>query len=332
MQGKWVVVTVALLVAGAAGGVIVLRRRSAPPVALPRAAAALELPASGIVTFTGAIRAQHVTNVGASVEGNIEMFLADVGQEVSEGEALARIAAPSVASDREDASNAVERARDEVSRAENALSAALMEQSRAAAEVDHGRAGLDTANREYQRQRVAFAQGATPRLAYENATKTYQAAVDQFDLLNRTLSTATQDARNCQAAVDAAKAALEAKLAGLDQERGAADAASEVRSPVDGLVVARNGDPGKPARDSGDQMFAIATDLSALEVTVTPPPAILSRIVPGLPAMVLVPELTSAGFQAEVKGIDNGVVVVQFVSGLASVQPGMKADVRIKLN
>jgi hypothetical protein len=54
--------------------------------------------------------------------------------------------------------------------------------------------------------------------------------------------------------------------------------------------------------------------------------------VPGLPAMVLVPELTSAGFQAEVKGIDNGVVVVQFVSGLASVRPGMKADVRIKLN
>jgi hypothetical protein len=58
----------------------------------------------------------------------------------------------------------------------------------------------------------------------------------------------------------------------------------------------------------------------------------LSRIVPGLPAMVLVLELTSAGFEGVVKGIDKGAVVVQFVSGLAAVRPGMKADVRIKLD
>ena len=331
MQGKWVVVTVALVVAGAAGGVIVMRRRHVPPGAPPRAAAALELPASGIVTFTGAIRAQHVTNIGASVDGDIEAFLAEVGQEVFQGQALARIAAPAAAGDRENASNAVESARDEVARGESALSAALMEQSRAAADADRGRAGLDGANREYQRQRAAFAQGATPRLAYENAGKTYQAAVDQYDLLNRALNAATEDARNCQAAVDTAKKALEARLAGLDAARDNAEAAAEVRSPVDGMVVARNGEPGKPAREPGDQMFVIATDLSALEVTVEPPPPVLKRMVPGLPALVLVPELTSAGFEGEVKGIDKGVVVVQFVSGLAAVRPGMKADVRIKL-
>jgi multidrug resistance efflux pump len=332
MQGKWVVVTVALVVAGAAGGVIVMRRRHAPPAAPPRAAGALELPASGIVTFTGTIRAQRVVNIGASVDGDIEVFLAEVGQEVFQGQALARIASPAVAGDREDASNAVERARDEVARNENALSAALMEQSRAAADADRGRAEMDSANREYQRQLAAFKQGATPRVAYEKAEKSYQTAADRYNLLNRTLTAAAEDARNSQAAVDAAKAALEARLAGLDEARDNADAATEVRSPVDGVVVARNGEQGKPAREPGDQMFTIATDLSALEVTVEPPPPVLSRIVPGLPAMVLVPELTSAGFEGEVQGIDKGVVVVQFVSALPAVRPGMKADVRIKLN
>jgi hypothetical protein len=67
-------------------------------------------------------------------------------------------------------------------------------------------------------------------------------------------------------------------------------------------------------------------------VTVEPTPPVLNRIVPGMPAMVLVPELTNAGFAGEVKGIDKGVVVVQFVSGLPAVKPGMKADVRFKLD
>ena len=96
-------------------------------------------------------------------------------------------------------------------------------------------------------------------------------------------------------------------------------------------MVTRNGEAGKPARESGDQMFVIATDLFALEVAVEPPPPVLNRIVPGAPAMVLVPELTNSGFAGEVKGIDKGVVVVEFVSGMPAVKPGMKADVRFKL-
>jgi multidrug resistance efflux pump len=331
MQGKWVVVTVALVVAGAAAGGIIMRRRHAPPAGPPRAAAALELPASGIVTFTGAIRAQHVTTVGASVDGDIEVFLADVGQEVWEGEALARIGAPALASDRENAANAVERARDEVARQENSLSAALMEQSRAAADAERGQAELDRAHAEYDKQRGYYAKGATPRLTYEKSEQDYQAAVDQYHLLSKALDAGAENARNSQAAVDAAKKALEARLADLDEAQGDIEAAAEVRSPVDGLVVTRNGEPGRPARESGDQMFVIATDLSALEVTVEPPPPVLKRLVPGLPAMVLVPELTSAGFEGEVKGIDQGVVVVEFVSGLPAVKPGMKADVRFKL-
>lgn len=331
MQGKWVAVTAVLVVAGAAGGMLALRRH-APPAAPARTAGALVLPVSGIVTFTGIIRAQHVAAVGASVDGNIEMFLADVGQEVFQGDALARIGAPALASDRENASNAVERARDQVARVEDALNAALLEQSRAEADLERGKAEMDRTHVEYDKQRGYFAKGATPRRTFEKSETDYRDAVDQYDVLNKALTAASESARNCQAAVDSAKKAVEARLADLDEAQGTAEAGAEVRSPVDGLVVTRNGEPGKPAREFGDQMFLIATDLSALEVTVEPPPPVLKGIVPGLPAMVLVPELTSAGFEGEVKGIDKGAVVVQFVSGLPAVRPGMKADVRIKLN
>ena len=316
MQGKRVAVTAVLVVAGAAGGMLALRRH-APPAAPARTAGALVLPVSGIVTFTGIIRAQHVAAVGASVDGNIEMFLADVGQEVFQGE---------------NASNAVERARDQVARVEDALNAALLEQSRAEADLERGKAEMDRTHVEYDKQRGYFAKGATPRRTFEKSETDYRDAVDQYDVLNKALTAASESARNCQAAVDSAKKAVEARLADLDEAQGTAEAGAEVRSPVDGLVVTRNGEPGKPAREFGDQMFLIATDLSALEVTVEPPPPVLKGIVPGLPAMVLVPELTSAGFEGEVKGIDKGAVVVQFVSGLPAVRPGMKADVRIKLN
>jgi multidrug resistance efflux pump len=265
------------------------------------------------------------------VDGNIEMFLADVGQEVSEGEALARIGAPALASDRENAANAVERARDEVARRESSLSAALMEQSRAEADAERGKAEVDRFNRDYDHQRMLYARGATPRLTYEKSEKDYQAALDQYQLLSKTLNAAAENARNNQAVTDTAEKTLEARLSELDEAQGSAEAAAEVRSPVDGIVVTRNGEVGKPAREAGDQMFVIATDLFALEVTVEPPPPVLNRIVPGEPAMVLVPELTNSGFAGEVKGIDKGVVVVQFVSGLPAVKPGMKADVRFKL-
>ena len=152
---------------GAHGGARGGRRRrrrsgvpaaSCPPAAPARAAGALELPASDIVTFTGAIRAQHVATVGASVDGSIEMFLADVGQEVSQGDALARIGSPALASDRESAANAVERARDQVARLQDALNAAILEKSRAEADLERGQAELDRAHGEYDKQRGYYAE------------------------------------------------------------------------------------------------------------------------------------------------------------------------------
>jgi multidrug resistance efflux pump len=226
----------------------------------------------------------------------------------------------------------VERARDQEARVEETLNAALMEQSRADADLQRGKAELEHANIEYDKQRGYWARGATPRRTYEKSETDYKAALDQYQLLTKARNAAAENVRNSQVVVDTARKAVDTRLAELDAAQGNAEAAGEVLSPVDGMVMTRNGEPGKPAREYGDQMFVIATDLFALEVTVEPPPPVLNRIVPGMPVMVLVPELTNTGFAGEVKGIDKSVVVVQFVSSLPNVKPGMKADVRFKLD
>jgi len=67
-------------------------------------------------------------------------------------------------------------------------------------------------------------------------------------------------------------------------------------------------------------------------VTLVPKPEVLKRIVPGMPALVLIPELTNAAVAGDVKAVDGNQAVVEFVSPMPAVRPGMKADVRLKLD
>ena len=107
--------------------------------------------------------------------------------------------------------------------------------------------------------------------------------------------------------------------------------AADVLSPVDGTVVGRKAEIGKPAIEAGGEFFQIATDLYALEVTVEPKPEDLKRIQPGQQAMVLILDLQSQGLPGVVREIKGTQVVVEFESNLPAIKPGMLADVRFKL-
>src|ERR1051325_8986384 len=88
MRGKWLLAAGFAIVAGIGAGALSPRLRKAPP---PPARASATLLNLNELSIPGTIRAQHVANVGATIEGNIEAFLADVGDEVFEGQVLARI-------------------------------------------------------------------------------------------------------------------------------------------------------------------------------------------------------------------------------------------------
>jgi len=223
----------------------------------------------------------------------------------------------------------VERAQEQVSKAEAGVSAARLELSRAEADSTRARMALDRADRAFQRQQTLYKEGATPRITYERTLHEYEAAEKEWDIIDATVRTGRDQVQSATLEVGAAKKMLADKSKALEDAQLALSAA-EVHAPVDGYVVSRKGEVGADAQQVGNELFQIATDLYALEVVLEPKAETLKRIVPGQPALVLVLDLQSAAMQGNVREIKDGQVIVEFTSGLPAIKPGMNADVRLK--
>ncbi len=328
MRGKWLLISAFAVVAGVGGGALSHRFRKTPPPT-PAGASAAILNTNEI-TISGTIRAQHITGVGAAIEGNLEAFLADVGDEVFEGQVLARVGSSGLETTREQASAAVEFAQQQVSAAESAVNSARMESSRADADLQRARSQVDRTQKTFERQNTLHKAGATPKLRYDAAVEEYDAAVKEFDVMDKAVRAARDQVQGATERLAAAKRALTQKGEELEEAQGAF-ASAEVRAPVAGVIVGRKGEIGKSARDAGDQLFQIATDLFTLEVVADPKAEDLKRIHPGQQALVLVLDMQSAGMPGVVKDIKEPDVIVEFNSNMPGIKPGMRADVRVKL-
>jgi multidrug resistance efflux pump len=322
----WIAFILAVLVIG---GGLALRRKPVPPTA-PRQSADTP-PVTGEVTLQGKIRPQHVLGVAAGVPGFIEALLVDPGQEVFEGQVLARIGAQSLESTRENAANALERAQEQVTRAEQMLAGARLESSRADADGTRSRLNLERTEKVYNRQQMLFREGATPRLTFQKAEAEYEAAKKDFDIMDAAARGGREHLQSAQKDVDNARKFAADQRAQLEEAQ-ANMAASEVHSPVDGYVVAREGEVGKSAEEVGDKLFTIASDLFALEVVLEPKDEVLKRIIPGMPVTVNVLDLDGASFEGKVKEIKDKdhQVIVEFGSANPGVKPGMIASIRFK--
>ena len=330
MRGKWIPVSVGVVVFALAVGVVVWRGRR-HPVPPPRAAvtAAAIAVAQNEVTLQGKIRPQHISSVGPAVSGFIEAFLVEPGQDVYQGQVLARIGAQGLESAREVAQTALERAQEQVSQAEAGVNASRLELSRAEADALRSRMAMERAERATTRQQTLFREGATPRLVYEKALQEYQAALKDYDTVDATVRTGRERVQSGGDEVAGAKKIVAAKMQLLEEAQDNL-AAAEVHSPVDGYVVSRKGEVGGSAGIS-DELFQIATDLYAMEVAVEPKAEVLKRIVPGQAALVLVLDLQNAAMPGVVREIKDSQAIVEFDSMLPAIKPGMQADVRFKL-
>jgi HlyD family secretion protein len=330
MRGKWVLLSVAAVLASVAVGALSLWHRRPAPV-LPVRAAGPAVLLVNQVTLSGAIRPQHVVGVGAQVDGVIDAFLVDVGQEVYQGQVLARIGSQGLDSSREVAASAVDHAQEQVNRADTAVAGARLEQSRADAEAQRARFAMERAETAFSRQQLLVSQGATPRMVYEKAQREYDSARTESAVMDKAARATADSVQSALQEVASAQKILAGENQRLQESQAALEAA-DVRSPVDGLLVGRNGEVGKSAQEFGDNLFQIATDTYALEVAVEPQPAVLKRLRPGQPALVLVPDLQTPGITGDIKEIKGAQVVVEFNSTIPAIRPGMVADVRLKLD
>jgi len=329
MRGKWVLFSVAVALAGVGAGVLSIRSRRAGAVPAPPNRTAVI--ADQEITLQGIIRPQHVTGLASPVAGLVEELTGEIGQEVYQGQVLARVGAQALESAREAAVNDLERAQDQVAKAEAAVNSARLEESRADADAQRARLALDRAEKVYSRQRLLVAEGATPRLTFEKAEAEYQA-------LTRETTIMEAGARAARDLMQEALRDLAAKRKILQERTQQVDEAkenlltAEVRSPVDGIIVGRKAAIGKPADEAGNEFFQIATDLYALEVALEPKPQDLKRIQAGERALVLVLDLQSQGLPGAVRSVQGSQVLVEFECNLPGIKPGMLADVRLKLD
>jgi multidrug resistance efflux pump len=328
MRAKWLLVVAVVVAAGIGAGALSHRLRKAAPPA-PRTAAAAIVNGNELV-LPGTVQAQHVTNVSAEIDGNIEAFTAEVGDEVFEGQVLARIGSAGVETAREQAAAAVEAAQQAVSSAESALAGARLEQSRADADLQRSKTQVDRVQKDFERQKMLHDHGATPKLKYDATVAQYEAAVKDFDIMDKSDRAARDAVRSANDQLAQARQALAERGEALDNAEGAF-AAAELRAPVAGTIVARKGELGKPAREFPD-LFQIATDLFALEVAADARPEQLKRLYPGENAVVVLLDLGTAGLAGRVREIKDQQAIVEFNSNVPAVKPGMKAEVRIKLD
>ena len=326
MRGKQVLLTAVLVVAAmAAGALFALRRRGTQAVEVRPAA--VTPPAASDVILPALIRSQTTVPVGVPVEGTIESLLVETGQPVYEGQLIARIKNAALETDRQSAAAELERAQTRLSQLESQLIVARADASRARSEASRVQGEFDRTERAHQRQQMLLKEGATPRLVYEKAAKEYEAARADRDTADGLARGAEDRLSLLVRNVDAARQSGEQDTLSLEQKNQAA-AASEIRSPVSGLVVARSRQPGEEVTPDVQDLFQIAVDLSSLEAVIQADPASLARIRTGQEALITVAE-TPDPIPAQVAEIKGAEVILRFQSPSAAVRPGLNAQARI---
>lgn len=325
---SWTLLAVVLVVAVAVGAGWWLRRGDAPPTY--KTAAVERGPLQAVVTAGGTVNPVRQVSVGSQVSGQIKELFADFNTEVQQGQLIARI-------DPESIRYRVRQAQADV---DAARAQALQQQANAsAAQAALARARLDADNaaRDLARQRELLAQGFVSDAALDAVRNTAGTLAEQVKVAEAQLEVARAQVASAQASIGQREAVLAQAKVDLDR--------TEIRSPVDGVVIKRSVDVGQTVAASlqAPELFIIARDLSDLQVEVAIDEADIGRVHEGQAVSFTVDAFPARHFEGQVATVrkaavsTNNVVtytvVVAFTSDAVrdrvQLLPGMTANVRI---
>ena len=329
MRGKWLWMLGAAVVLAIVG--VSVSRTPVKPASAQAQTPAPHPPSE--VTLSGTIQAKTVIKIGASVEGILDRVLVDKGEAVYEGELLAVIKNARLNAAEQIARLEAEKAQARVSELENALIAARLEASRARADATRSQNDLERAEKNYKRQEMLNREGATPRLTFEAAENEYNRLKSETESLEQFATKAEDRVNDLTKDLEVAKTGAAQKSEASDQVK--ADMGSgEVHSTADGILLNRRANGGDPVDTSMDNLFEIATNLTALQVLLAPDAKTLALIKTGQPAAVLIAALP-AGIPGNVGAVQGGQVLVDFTNpspaGSPNIRPGLSAQVKIKI-
>jgi HlyD family secretion protein len=331
VRGKWFVVSASVILLALAGVAVKILTSIPAKKSLTQTSATKTPPPVVEVRLSGKIRAQNVISVGPPLQGTVGALFVDTGQQVFEGQLLARLTNEGLETGQQMAQKTLENAQARVNTLESEINSARLEASRARADASRARSEYDRLDKIFSRQRMLFAEGATPKLTYEKSSSDFELAQREYRALEQVATQAESRLEEIVKSLDAEKRALAEKSADLETARARAGA-TELVSPAQGMVVARNGEVGQSVGPDKADFFQIATQLSQLEVVLDPDPPAMRRIRLGQPALVSLAEQGSEGMLGAVKAIQGAQVIVAFTSPNPAVKPGMMAQVRIKVS
>ena len=218
------------------------------------------------VNATGSLRPTNLVTVGSEVSGRIDRVFADVNDPVTRGEVIARINTDVI--------------EDQITQGRASLAAAraAVAQARATLEVD-------TAQLERLQEVQRLSNGQVP-------SKTE-------------LETGEANVRRDQAGVASAEANVSSAQAQLSSALTNRDRAV-IRSPVTGVVLARQVEPGQTVAASFNTptLFVLAEDLSTMLLRVDIDEADVGQVQPGQKATFTVDAYPGRRFPAQVTRID----------------------------
>ncbi len=314
-------------------------------VALATAAAALwwtQRDASGGVTYrtariergslTAAVSSSGTVNpvsqvsVGSQVSGQIKEMFADFNTEVKSGQLVARIDPESFEYKVRQSGADVEAARAQVLNAQANIAAV-------AAGVSKARLEADNAARDLARKQDLLNRQFISRAEFEGTRNTASTLAEAVKVAQAQQRVAEAQAASAQAVVRQRDAAL--AQAKVDLER------TEIRAPVDGVVIKRSVDVGQTVAASlqAPELFIIARNLSDMQVDAAIDEADISRVRAGQKVTFTIDAFPGRSFEGAVKQVRKAAVssqnvvtytvVVGFANPGSTLLPGMTANVRI---
>ena len=305
-------------------------------------------------TATGTVEATGTVKVGSQLSGQVAELYADFNEPVSRGQLVAVLDPAMHEAELAEAKAAFAYAKTMVRIREAAIEreAANLRNAEAStalvhAEIAQAEAAEVEASRDYERKRALFVRGeishrehdvATMRLA---TTRSGSAAARARQAINTSLIAAAHaDLRMAHAELENALALVEQRAAALRQAELMLQR-TEIRSPVDGVVVARDVDRGQTVAASlqAPTLFTIARDLRKMEVHARVDEADIGRIRVGQRARFTVDAFPGHSFAGQVRQIRKAPEVTQHVVTYRvligaenpdlRLLPGMTADIGI---
>ncbi|WP_166443550.1 HlyD family secretion protein [Rhabdaerophilum calidifontis] len=306
------------------------------------------------VSATGTVTPTTTVIVGSQLSGQVVEILADYNSQVKAGQVLARL-------NRDTLTARLDGARADLAQARAArqLTDAQAEKNRAdlrraeatladmQAQRQRAQTMFDDAETTFERQQALKARGIASDVALQSATT-------QRDSQAAAIRSAEAQIASSRAQI----AALDADLKVIEAQKRAGDAQvlkaeaqvrqievdlanSEIRSPVDGVVIQRNVELGQTVAASlqSPTLFLVAQDLKLIEIYVNLDEADVGRVQPGQEVEFSVNAYPARTFRGRVKQIRLGsqnvqnvviyTTVVEVANEDMALLPGMTANLRI---